>query len=235
MTTSKTIGRDTSNDIVIAGNDISTKHATVTRLENNEFEVVDLDSLNGTFVNGYRVLRATISVNDELRISQNPGKIIDLTEIFKLKDVSPKVVKTDESDFSQEFSKLKSLYDNYQKTRIQITKNHQLKTSIIRSVFTLAPLVIFKILQFTIAKSWTEEAKTDFSSNFIVFSVLGSTLAVAATGNMSPIEKISQLDEDFKVKYVCPNPKCRRPLGMVPWTNYYNQGTCSFCKVKYSK
>jgi hypothetical protein len=227
----KTIGRDTSNDIVITSNDVSSKHATVTRLENNEFEVIDLDSLNGTFVNGYRVLRATISVNDELRISQNPGKIIDLTEIFKLKDVSPKVVKTDENDFSQEFSKLKALYDNYQKDRIKLSKNHQLKTSIIRAAFTLSPLVIFKVVQHSLDPSQQQE----FSSDFIVFSVLGSTLAVAATGSMSPVEKISQLDEDFKVKYVCPNPKCRRPLGMVPWTNYYNQGTCSFCKVKYNK
>lgn len=197
----------------------------------DEFEVVDLDSLNGTFVNGYRILKANISSADELRLSQNA--ILDLKKIFSLRKSTPEPQKTDETDFVKEFARLKHVYNSYQKTRIKITKNHQLRSSIIRALFTLAPLVIFKIFQNTIVKSWSPADQQSFSSDFIVFSVLGSTLAVAATGNMTPIEKISQLDEEFKVKYVCPNPKCRRPLGMVPWTNYYNQGSCSFCKVKY--
>lgn len=231
MSDSRTIGRDSSNDVVIPNNDISSNHARVTNLGNDQFEIVDLGSLNGTFVNGYRILKVCISANDELRISQNPGKVIDLASLFNLQKNAPKHIKTDESDFVEEFARLKEIYDNYQKTRIRINKNHQLKTSIIRAVFTFAPLVIFKV----IISSMDPADQAGFASNFIVFSVLGSTIGVAATGNMSPIEKISQLDEEFKVKYVCPNPKCRRPLGMVPWTNYYNQGLCGFCKAKYSK
>ena len=229
MSESKILGREAGNDIVIPKNDISSKHAKITRLDNDEFEIEDLDSLNGTFVNGQRILKATISLHDELRLSQD--SIIDLAGIFSLKNIPAKQVKSDATDFVEEFARLNLVYNNYQKTRIKIQKNSQLKTSIIRSAFTLAPLVIFKI----VINYIPPEEQQNFMQNYLIFSVLGSTVGVAATGNMSPIEKLSELDEDFKVKYVCPNPKCRRPLGMIPWTSYYNQGACGFCKAKYSK
>ena len=63
-----TLGRDTSNTKVYNKGDISSKHAKITLIGNNEYEVEDLDSTNGTYVNGYRIKKAKISGNEQLRL-----------------------------------------------------------------------------------------------------------------------------------------------------------------------
>lgn len=50
-----TMGRDLSNDIVIADSYASTRHARVERQEDGRFWLVDLGSRNGTFLNGQQV------------------------------------------------------------------------------------------------------------------------------------------------------------------------------------
>jgi hypothetical protein len=53
-----TIGRDTSNDIVLADRSVSGHHAVV-RYMNGEWVLADLDSRNGTYVNGAAIATET--------------------------------------------------------------------------------------------------------------------------------------------------------------------------------
>src|SRR5271156_4915590 len=53
-----TIGSHRSNDVVIDDTTVSRRHATITR-KSGRFELADLGSTNGTFVNGAR-MRAPI-------------------------------------------------------------------------------------------------------------------------------------------------------------------------------
>ncbi|MBS1757039.1 MAG: FHA domain-containing protein [Bacteroidetes bacterium] len=227
----KTFGRADDNDVKYSERDISGHHARVTLIDSGNFLVEDLNSTNGTFVNGYRINRSTISLKDELRLSQY--KIVNLIEIFGLKKDNTQQPKSDPKDYTQEFDTLKQVWDKYQKDRIAITKAHQKRTTLVRSGITLAPLIVWYVLQFIVSEN--SAASKVIKSNYIVFSVLGSTIAMLFTGNMSPIEELMQLDEEFRVKYVCPNNQCRTQLGNVPWQSYNNQGKCFRCGVKYSK
>jgi pSer/pThr/pTyr-binding forkhead associated (FHA) protein len=59
-----TIGRDASNDIVLTDRSVSGHHAVI-RLMHGEWVLVDLDSRNGTYVNGSAVAAETsISEHD---------------------------------------------------------------------------------------------------------------------------------------------------------------------------
>src|SRR5690606_31638683 len=49
-----TIGRGSKNDIIIDDNDVSRNHCQLVRLA-DDFEIHDLESTNGTFINGQRV------------------------------------------------------------------------------------------------------------------------------------------------------------------------------------
>lgn len=60
------VGRDPSNDIVISGNHISRRHAEL-YTNNGQLLVRDLDSSNGTCVNGERVKERAIFLGDEVR------------------------------------------------------------------------------------------------------------------------------------------------------------------------
>src|SRR6476659_6036605 len=61
----KTIGRATRADFVVDAALVSRLHCRLTAGA-TELEVVDLDSTNGTYVNGERVERATLKTGDRL-------------------------------------------------------------------------------------------------------------------------------------------------------------------------
>jgi len=63
-----TIGRVPSNDLVVDDLLVSRNHASIRRLSNGSFEVVDLGSTNGTFVNGSRVTATHLKEGDLISI-----------------------------------------------------------------------------------------------------------------------------------------------------------------------
>ncbi|MGI6878457.1 FHA domain-containing protein [Microbacterium sp. gxy059] len=66
---STTAGRHPDADIFFDDATVSRRHAEVTRTRAT-FEIVDQRSLNGTYVNGERVDRATLRNGDEVRIGK---------------------------------------------------------------------------------------------------------------------------------------------------------------------
>ncbi len=66
-----TIGRGPNNDIQLATDtSVSRHHAQLTR-ENSRYILIDLESSNGTSVNGMRVTRTILRPNDEIMIGQS--------------------------------------------------------------------------------------------------------------------------------------------------------------------
>lgn len=65
----KTIGRDLQNDIVINDCIVSRHHCQIIRDDSGRFQVVDLNSKNGTYVNGHRISgNVILSDKDVLRV-----------------------------------------------------------------------------------------------------------------------------------------------------------------------
>ncbi len=64
------IGRRADNDIVLSERCVSGYHAEFRRCEDGHYEIVDLNSYNGTFVNGKRVQSCRIKSGDVLEFGQ---------------------------------------------------------------------------------------------------------------------------------------------------------------------
>ncbi|MDE7456954.1 MAG: FHA domain-containing protein [Prevotella sp.] len=47
--------------------------------------------------------------------------------------------------------------------------------------------------------------------------------------------KLHDLDEEFRKRYVCPNPECRHFMGNIPYDVLSQNNGCSHCKCKYKK
>ncbi|NJO00668.1 MAG: FHA domain-containing protein, partial [Bacteroidia bacterium] len=62
-----TIGRAANNDIVIPEQTVSSRHATIT-VENGSFFINDLNSTNGTFINGNRIDSKILKSGDLIKL-----------------------------------------------------------------------------------------------------------------------------------------------------------------------
>jgi hypothetical protein len=65
------LGRDPSNQIVVSDAAVSRKHCSVNEVSSGVFEIADLDSHNGTLLNGTRVSRKAIQHGDRIRIGSS--------------------------------------------------------------------------------------------------------------------------------------------------------------------
>jgi transcriptional regulator with GAF, ATPase, and Fis domain len=65
------LGRDPSNQVQAGDPAVSRKHCSVSEVSTGVFEIADLDSHNGTFVNGMQVSRKTIQHGDRILIGSS--------------------------------------------------------------------------------------------------------------------------------------------------------------------
>jgi len=63
------IGRSGDNDVVLDDMTVSRKHANIRRA-GERFELIDLGSLNGTYVNNNSIARATLTSGDEIQFGK---------------------------------------------------------------------------------------------------------------------------------------------------------------------
>ncbi|OGS20678.1 MAG: hypothetical protein A2252_04710 [Elusimicrobia bacterium RIFOXYA2_FULL_39_19] len=91
---SLTIGRKPENDIVIDNPAISGQHARVTRFGDVYF-IEDLNSTNGTFIKGKKILKAEIHHNDQVDIAKHSLQFIYEEELAGGQKANDKTVVLD--------------------------------------------------------------------------------------------------------------------------------------------
>jgi pSer/pThr/pTyr-binding forkhead associated (FHA) protein len=64
------VGRQPSNDVVLDDVTVSRHHALFTKTASGRVTVRDLNSLNGTYVNGSRIEEAALLTNDQVQIGK---------------------------------------------------------------------------------------------------------------------------------------------------------------------
>jgi ABC transport system ATP-binding/permease protein len=75
--TSLRIGRSPDNDLVLQDLSASRHHAELRRSATDRYEIVDLRSNNGTYVNGCQIARATVTENDIIGIGRSTFRLKD--------------------------------------------------------------------------------------------------------------------------------------------------------------
>jgi len=66
----RTVGRATGADFIVDAPLVSRVHCRLTALPSGELEVRDLESTNGTYVNGKRIEQARVSPGDRIQIGR---------------------------------------------------------------------------------------------------------------------------------------------------------------------
>src|SRR5207302_1883791 len=65
------LGRDPTNKVAVVDPAVSLKHCSLSEVSDGVFEIADLDSHNGTFVNETQVSRKTLQHGDRIRIGSS--------------------------------------------------------------------------------------------------------------------------------------------------------------------
>jgi len=225
MSITKTIGRNDTNDVVIDKPDISRKHARITFDGKDIFVVEDLDTANCTYVNNQPVKSATIGIKDQIRLSKDT--IIDLSKIFGLQP-QPAQKKNNPKDFTADFVSLKKVIDEYEAKKIQMTKDEQRKSAMLRAAVTLTPLAFWFVLT-----NLPGVNTTRLQGGYIYISGILATVGNVLIGNRQTlIEKQMELSKNFQLTYVCPS--CYTSLGTYSWEYWERKGNCPVCQAIYS-
>ena len=66
----RTLGRATGADFIVDAALVSRIHCRLTALSSGDLEVADLESTNGTFVNGQRVENARLASGDRIQVGR---------------------------------------------------------------------------------------------------------------------------------------------------------------------
>ena len=108
------LGRDSKNAIPLNDREISRQHAEIRRIDNDEFELIDLSSSNGSFINETKVETQRLRNGDRIRIgktvliftsssSSKNLKQSDLVKIIQtpLPEAASRIVRSLQADGSQ--------------------------------------------------------------------------------------------------------------------------------------
>lgn len=82
------VGRARDCDLRLDENTISGRHAKILRVEDH-YEVEDLQSTNGTFLNGMRVTRKRLRSGDRIKFDQNEFQFIDPADVSRTMIATP--------------------------------------------------------------------------------------------------------------------------------------------------
>ncbi|HJY74575.1 MAG TPA: FHA domain-containing protein, partial [Streptosporangiaceae bacterium] len=82
------IGRTPDNDIALADLDVSRHHAELRRNPDGSFEIIDLGSHGGTYVNGERITRKMLTEQDMISIGHATFRLSS-GELRQYADESP--------------------------------------------------------------------------------------------------------------------------------------------------
>jgi len=215
------IGKAEDNNFIVDDVYVSRYHANLERDETGTLIIEDLNSTNGTFVNGDRIMKKKISSTDQVKLGNQ--YILNVPEALKF-----------DNDYVEEFAVLKSVYDEYIKEKIRIQSSNQFKTRLLQSL----PFAVIGVagLMFSFFR------KGNTANQGII--IIGALLAVCAPTigiyfgarqSAKIPELLQNLANKFKIDYVC--PKCGTFLGEVPWESLVNKKQCSVgtCRAKWAK
>ena len=209
------IGKAVDNNFIVNDPHVSRHHAQLIHKEEG-WILEDLNSTNGTFVNGVQIVKKYVALTDSIKLGDN--YVLDISEVLKFNN-----------DYSEEFLALKKVYDNYIQEKVRIQSANQFKTRIFQSLPFALPGIIGIIIGFL------GERNPLLLGVSLFIAICAPTIGIYLGAKQSA--KIPLLLQDlvnqFKIDYVC--PKCGTFLGEVPWESLRNRKQCpvSSCKAKW--
>lgn len=233
------IGRSLTNSIVISDGRVSGQHARLIECTPTIFLLEDLDSKNGTFVDGTRISRKFVDRTNELRFADSVVTIDDLVAQLTKKvaqPVPPAVSlpvsappnqgspRKEALDFREPFADLERVYTQYP----QLKRSCKQREKMIRTGSVILSSVVG--ISAVVSSGGAALGLLQIMSG-AGLSVLVPTLCSTF---LSTDEKLELIDKEYRERYRCPNPACRDQFGTREWEALAQQKTCRRCQAVWA-
>lgn len=210
-----TIGRSPENDIVIPFDDVSSKHALLTTTPNGYLIVEDLRTTNFTYINGRQISISRLFPGDLLWIASQERSYEWFTEeIIKLQP-------TPNKDYSDDFIRLRALYDGYYRDSYILEIKRQIHLTLVNIGIVLITMCIGYF--FLKSNDPKEKIVQGFGSVILILGYL-----IFNVTNNRPNNKKEKLLVDFLLAYCC--PACGHSFEPKNWKIISSNG-CDRCKL----
>ena len=227
------IGRKADNAIVVPDGKVSGQHARLIQCTDRSFVLEDLDSKNGTFVNGTRITRKVIDRQDAVQLADTVYTIAQLLDLQRTEPTepttpeSPKPLVTQPPqpgknplDFTEPFADLHRVFEQYP----QLRRNCRNREKMIRT----GSVILSSVVGISAVLSTGGGALLLPVMSGAGLSMLVPTLCSVL---LSTDEKLEIIDKEYRERYRCPNPICRDPFGTREWDLLAQQKTCRRCQA----
>lgn len=189
---------------------VSSKHCRIYLDEStNLVYIEDLNSTNGTYVNGILVKRKAIAAEDKLLLGGQGGYETTLSALMKSVECNDHSIES-----------VKRIYEEYQHAVAKLKTNSQLYSSI-----RIVPSALVSVAAVMCAVN-DKFIIAILSFLCVVVCLIVSTILIRKND-----EKMRTLRTRFQMTYVC--PKTRRWYGDKSWEVLQNESACPYCKAKF--
>jgi rubrerythrin len=202
---------------------ISRVHAKITKKPDGIY-LEDLDSANGTWVNGRRIKSKKVSSSDIIMLGGLGYYKLELSNVLRLMPIS-------DDEFSFRMRSLKNIYEEYisESTHMQSKMQEDMMTK--RMLPTML-LGVFTTLAAIFVGDDTQ-TKTIIAVTGALLSVLVFIIATkwASKSSIGMKDRLNKLNEKFEIDYVCPG--CGAPFKGKSWEFINRWGKCPACKREF--
>lgn len=210
------IGKATDNDFVVGDPHVSRYHARLTSGMDGAWLLEDMESTNGTFVNGDQVVKRVVSAADTIMLGDSCR--LYLEEVLK-----------HNNDYSEAFDGLQSVYERYAAAKVKVQSSNLFKTRIYQSL----PFAAIGLIGLLISLWGKGSPLVLVGSLVVAICAPVAGIYMGARQSAKTPRQLQELADRFKTDYVC--PKCGTFLGEVPWQSLRNKKQCPLpaCKARW--
>ncbi len=205
---------------------VSRRHCKIT-VNGSSINIENIKAQNVTFVDGNQIFSKVITPASKVQLGEEKF-LVPLQQILQLVGVTS-VKDNVQQDEVQTFSlkPLEKVWEEYDNRRMEIQNNAAKSANKQRLQGILSMLGVCIGLIPGIDPTLRI---------VIVVAALAIAVYFFIRGNFSTTvqQQLHDLDEEYAKKYKCPNPKCGKPFGTVPYRNIEYNKQCFACGCKYT-
>jgi cell division protein FtsL len=203
---------------------VSRQHCKLT-VNGSNITIENIKAQNITFVDGNQIFSKSISATSKVQLGEERF-LIPLQQILQLATGAP-VGQQQPNVPTYSLNPLKSVWEEYDDRKMEIQNNAAKSANRQRLQGILSMLGM--CIGFIPGIDQTIRI-------VIVVAALAIAIYFFVKGSMNATvqQQLHDLDEEFAKKYKCPNPKCGRPFGVIPYRNIEYNKQCLACGCKYT-